>query len=76
LGAVATGLLLLGRAAVMGDNAGPTTGGDAAGAASALASSGSNDVFAARDRDHAGAASVFYGVGLIVFGIIAIATLL
>ncbi|WP_227354133.1 hypothetical protein [Haladaptatus salinisoli] len=76
LGAVGTGLLLFGRAAVAGDNPTPTLGGDAEGAATALASAGSNDVFAARDRDHAGGASVFYGVGLAVFGIAAIATLL
>ncbi|WP_458204888.1 hypothetical protein [Haladaptatus sp. NG-SE-30] len=75
LGAIAVGLLLLGRAVSSGEN-GPISGGTPAGASTALSSSGSNDVFDPPDRASARAWSVFYGIGLLVFGIVAISTLL
>ncbi|WP_049970491.1 hypothetical protein [Haladaptatus cibarius] len=68
LAAVATGMLLLGRAASGGDGAGVIRSGTPAGAATALGSAGSNDVFDPPNRDHAGAWSVFYGIGLLLFG--------
>ena len=76
LGTIAVGMLLLSWAATGGDNTGTISGGDPAGASAALSSRGSNDVFDSPTRNHSGAGMVFYGVGLLVFGIVALATLL
>jgi len=77
LASVAVGVLLFGRAALAGGGGGPTTGGDAISSGLGLAASGNNRIFDARDDDApAGAGSVFYALGLVVFGVVAIATLL
>ncbi len=76
LGTIAVGMLLLARAATSGDDTGTISGGDPVGAAAALSARGSNDVFDSPTREYSGAGMVFYGVGLLVFGIVAVATLL
>ncbi|WP_435153995.1 hypothetical protein [Haladaptatus sp. DFWS20] len=76
LGAVAIGLLVLGRVASGGDNPGPISGGDPTSAAAALGNRGSNDVFDVTNRHHTGAGLVFYGVGLLLFGVAALLVLL
>jgi hypothetical protein len=76
LATIAVGMLLVGKAAIDGGGTGPTSGGDAAGASLGLGGSG-NGVFAARKDDGvADAVSLFYAIGLVVFGIGALATIM
>lgn len=75
LAAIAVGLLLFGRAALDDGGAGPTSGGSPAGSAQGLAAN--SEMFAARDPDEPlGAGLLFYAIGLVVFGVGALATLL
>lgn len=74
LSAVAAGVLLVGRAAFVGGG-GPTSGGDPAGAGLGL-SGGNSDVLTAHDEEPADAGPLFYAIGLVVFGLGALTTLL
>lgn len=73
---IAVGLLLFGRAALSGGGGAPTSGGDPVGAGLGVTGNAGNEVFASRQSDPAGAGWVFYAVGLVGFGLIALVTLL
>lgn len=75
LGAIAVGALLIGKAVVQSGGGGPMTGGDVIGSSIAL-EKGSDDVFDPQKGDPSGAGEVFYAVGLVVFGVVALSTLL
>ncbi|UPV75770.1 hypothetical protein M0R89_06845 [Halorussus limi] len=76
IGAIAVGMLLIGRAALDGGGGAPMSGGSPAGSAHAL-SEGSDGIFAPRESDDPlGVAPLFYAIGLVGFGIAALSTLL
>jgi len=72
---VATGALLVGKAVVSSGGAGPVSGVESGGAGLSLAVSGENSV-APRESDPSGAGEVFYALGLVAFGVAALAWLL
>jgi hypothetical protein len=72
---VATGALLVGKAVVSSGGAGPVSGVESDGAGLRLAVSGDNSV-APRESDPSGAGELFYALGLVAFGVAALAWLL
>jgi hypothetical protein len=72
---VATGALLVGKAVVESGGAGPVSGVESGGAGLSLAARGESSV-APRETDPSGVGELFYAVGLVAFGVAALAHLL